>query len=98
MRILLVSQYFWPENFRINDLASELVSRGHTVTVLTGLPNYPDGKIFGEYTNCPRRFSSYNGVEIVRVPIFPRGEGDFRLLINYLSYVVSAGVLGCWMV
>ena len=49
MKILVVSQYFWPENFRINDLVKELVNRGHEVTVLTGEPNYPDGKIFPEY-------------------------------------------------
>ncbi|MBA3013398.1 MAG: glycosyltransferase family 4 protein, partial [Desulfobulbaceae bacterium] len=46
MRILIVSQYFWPENFRVNDLTQELVSRGHSVTVLTGIPNYPTGKVF----------------------------------------------------
>ena len=49
MKILIVSQYFWPENFRINDLALELFKRGHEVTVLTGVPNYPDGKIYQNY-------------------------------------------------
>ena len=49
MRLLVVSQYFWPENFRINDLVGELLRRGHQVTVLTGLPNYPDGKVFQEF-------------------------------------------------
>ena len=44
MRILIVTQYFWPENFRINDLAVGLKEKGHTVTVLTGIPNYPEGK------------------------------------------------------
>ena len=49
MKILIVSQYLWPENFRINDLTQELVQRGHSVTVLTGTPNYPAGTEFEEY-------------------------------------------------
>jgi colanic acid biosynthesis glycosyl transferase WcaI len=49
MRILIVSQYFWPETFRINDLVKELVERGHNVSVLTGKPNYPQGKIYKGY-------------------------------------------------
>ena len=52
MRILVVSQVFWPENFRINDLVAEMVSRDHVVTVMTGLPNYPDGRIFPEWFQC----------------------------------------------
>ena len=43
MRILIVSQYFFPEEFKINDLAREFVIRGHQVSVLTGKPNYPKG-------------------------------------------------------
>ena len=96
MRVLIVSQYFWPENFRINDLASELVERGHEVTVLTGLPNYPGGQIFKEYMNDSEKFSNYQGVRIVRVPLAPRGNSAFRLLLNYLSFSISACVLGPW--
>lgn len=96
MRILLVCQYFWPENFRVNDLASELVARGHQVTVLTGLPNYPDGKFFSEYLESPRRYLNFRGVEVIRVPIFPRGSGGFRLVVNYISYVFSAVIIGAW--
>ncbi len=96
MRVLIVSQYFWPENFRINDLASGLVGRGHEVTVLTGLPNYPDGQIFKEYMNDSEKFSNYKGVRIVRVPLSPRGSGAFRLFLNYLSFSISACVLGPW--
>ncbi|HIP10141.1 MAG TPA: glycosyltransferase WbuB, partial [Rhodospirillales bacterium] len=43
MRVLVISQYYWPESFRINDLTDDLVRRGHQVTVLTGVPNYPSG-------------------------------------------------------
>ncbi|WP_321392835.1 glycosyltransferase [uncultured Desulfuromusa sp.] len=94
MRILIVSQYFWPENFRINDLASELVKRGHDVSVLTGLPNYPAGKVFETFRKSPQKYESYHGCQIYRVPIFPRGSGSFRLLLNYVSYVVSACLIG----
>lgn len=96
MRLLIVSQYFWPENFRINDLASELVSRGHDVTVLTGLPNYPSGQIFEEYVADSEKFSNYKKVRILRVPLLPRGNGALRLLLNYLSFSISAFVIGPW--
>jgi len=49
MNILIITQYFWPENFRINDLALGLKAKGHQVTVLTGVPNYPDGHFFQGY-------------------------------------------------
>jgi glycosyltransferase involved in cell wall biosynthesis len=96
MKLLIVSQYFWPENFRINDLAQELVLRGHEVTVLTGLPNYPDGKIFKEFANYPDKFNNLSGVTIVRVPLSPRGKGGMRLLLNYITFAVTACVLGPW--
>jgi glycosyltransferase involved in cell wall biosynthesis len=94
MRVLIVSQYFWPENFRINDLASELISRGHEVTVLTGLPNYPDGRIFAAYQENPKVFSTFEGAPVFRVPIIPRGNTAVRLVLNYLSFVVSGLFLG----
>lgn len=93
MKILIVSQYFWPENFRVNDLAAELHRRGHQVTVLTGYPNYPDGKIFDAYKADPSHFAEYEGVRVVRVPMLPRGRGALRLALNYLSFVVG-GTLG----
>jgi len=96
MRLLVVSQYFWPENFRINDLVTELVRRGHKVTVLTGLPNYPDGKIFQEFCDAPSRYSHYEGAEVIRVPLMPREQGGLRLMLNYLTFAVSASVIGLW--
>ena len=74
MRLLIVSQYFWPENLRINDLVAELVKRGHDVTVLTGKPNYPSGKLFPEFLEHPQRFNTYGGARIVRVPLWLRGN------------------------
>lgn len=96
MRILVVSQYFWPENFRVNDLVKEWVQRGHQVTVLTGIPNYPAGKVFDAYQAQPSAFATYEGAEVVRVPMLPRGSGGLRLMLNYLSFVVGGGVFGPW--
>jgi colanic acid biosynthesis glycosyl transferase WcaI len=96
MRLLVVSQYFWPENFRINDLVAEFVKRGHQVTVLTGLPNYPDGKVFDQFKADPVHYSKYEGAEIVRVPLVARGRGGIRLLLNYLSFAASASFIGLW--
>jgi glycosyltransferase involved in cell wall biosynthesis len=96
MRLLVVSQYFWPENFRINDLVGELVRRGHQVTVLTGLPNYPDGNVFQQFLDDPALYSHYDGADIVRVPLMPRGQGGLRLMLNYLTFAVSASVVGLW--
>lgn len=95
MRILLITQYFWPENFRINDIAAELCGRGHEVTVLTGFPNYPDGRIYPGYRWLKRSRDGFEGVKIVRVPVIPRGRGSgLRLIINYISFAVIASVCG----
>lgn len=96
MRILIVSQYFWPENFRINDLAKEWVQRGHHVTVLTGIPNYPVGKVFDIYREQPASFTKYEGARVVRVPMLPRGKGSLRLMLNYLSFVLGGTIWGPW--
>jgi colanic acid biosynthesis glycosyl transferase WcaI len=94
--ILIVSQYFWPESFRINDLARALRERGHRVTVLTGLPNYPNGRIFPGYalTRGPWR-QTFEEVPIFRVPLIPRGSGSgLRLSLNFVSFALTATVLG----
>ncbi|MRS98708.1 glycosyltransferase [Ralstonia pickettii] len=96
MRLLVVTQYFWPENFRVNDLVAELARRGHEVTVLTGLPNYPEGKVFQSFRDHPETYSSYEGVEVIRVPLLPRGQGGLRLMLNYFSFAASASLLGMW--
>lgn len=96
MRILIVSQYFWPENFRVNDLAEELSRRGHEVTVLTGQPNYPEGDIFPSYRENPKAYTHFGAVPVVRVPVIPRKQSSIWLLLNYLSFAISASVLGLW--
>lgn len=88
MKLLILSQYFWPEEFRINDLAEELLKRGHDVTVLTGKPNYPGGKIFKGYKFWGIKKENYKGVNIIRVPLIPRKDGKkINLILNYISYV-----------
>lgn len=95
MKVLIVTQYFWPENFRINDLCAALSERGHDVTVLTGKPNYPDGKFFADFTAQPAKYDHYLGCDIIRVPIVSRGTGSgLKLLCNYLSFFLSASTLG----
>jgi glycosyltransferase involved in cell wall biosynthesis len=96
LRILVVSQYFWPENFRINDLVKEWGRRGHQVTVLTGIPNYPAGEVFDAYLDQPGAFAQYEGAKVVRVPMLPRGSGGFRLMLNYLSFVLGGCIWGPW--
>jgi colanic acid biosynthesis glycosyl transferase WcaI len=96
LRLLVVSQYFWPETFRVNEIVSELCARGHQVTVLTGRPNYPQGEVFPEYLARPEDFNQYAGAEVIRVPLRPRGQGGLRLLLNYLSFVFWASLAGPW--
>jgi colanic acid biosynthesis glycosyl transferase WcaI len=94
MKVLIVSQYFWPESFRINDLVSCLVERGHQVTVLTGKPNYPGGSFFPGYGFLKRSREKYAGATIIRVPLIPRGKGGtIRLALNYLSFACLAAML-----
>ena len=95
MHILIISQYFWPEEFRINELSRMLVERGHQVTVLTGIPNYPGGNFFPGYRFIRNKTENYGGIKIIRVPLLPRGKGGgFRLALNYFSFVFFASILG----
>lgn len=96
MNILVVSQYFWPENFRINELVKEWVKRGHEVVVLTGIPNYPMGQVFEEYRKSPKDFMNYEGARIVRVPVIARGTHRWGILLNYISFVLSGFIFGAW--
>lgn len=86
MRILVISQYYYPEDFRINDICEELVKRGNEVTVVTGRPNYPQGVIYEGYENSHRIVSMHNGVRIIRCKNRPRKKGGFNLLLNYFSF------------
>lgn len=94
MHILVVTHYFWPEDFRINDLVKDWLARGHRVTVLTGTPNYPSGDIFESYRSQPEKFMNFFGARVIRLPILPRGKTSARLLGNYLSFIFFAVTLG----
>jgi glycosyltransferase involved in cell wall biosynthesis len=92
MKILVVSQYYYPEQFRINDICEQLVVDGHSVTVLTGLPNYPKGEIPNEYKWGKRRKEVVNGVNVIRSFEVARGKGAISLGLNYLSFMFSASL------
>ncbi len=94
MHILIVSQYFWPENFRINDLVLALKERGHTITVLTGLPNYPRGRFFEGYGLGRTGRDEFEGITVYRVPVVPRFVGrPWQLVINFASFALSSCLL-----
>jgi glycosyltransferase involved in cell wall biosynthesis len=97
MHVLIVTQYFWPENFRINELAESLIARGVDIDVLTGKPNYPDGAIYQGYRATGVLREYWHGAKILRVPIIPRGiRSGVRLFANYLTFILSGTVLGAW--
>lgn len=89
-KILVVSQYFWPENFRVNELVLELKDRGYVVEVLTSIPNYPEGKIFPDFTSNPDKYNDYFGIKVHRVPQVSRQSNKVSLVLNYLSFVITA--------
>ena len=94
MNILIISQYFWPENFRINEISNELSKLGNKVSVLTGMPNYPEGFFYKDFLKNKSSYSRYKNINIFRVPIIPRRRNKFNLFINYISFVISASIFG----
>jgi glycosyltransferase involved in cell wall biosynthesis len=91
MNILILSQHFWPESFRINEIAQELSEQGNQVSVLSGKPNYPLGKIFPGYRALGLQSELYHKIKIDRVPLYPRGRGGaFNMILNYISFIFSA--------
>ncbi len=90
-KILFISQYFYPENFKGNDLVFELIKRGFEVVVVTGKPNYPKGNFYKGYGFFKRNFEEINGAKVYRLPLIPRGKGgSFRVVLNYLSFYISS--------
>lgn len=87
MKILIVSQYFYPESFRVNLIAAELVKRGHEVTVMTGYPQYPQCEIYDGYGFDIPYETQWNGVRIERVKVRARGKNALTMLINCFDYV-----------
>jgi glycosyltransferase involved in cell wall biosynthesis len=93
MKILIVTQYFWPENFKINDIAQALIERGHHVSVLTGKPNYPEGKFYSNYSYFNKYYEVWNNIKIYRSFMIPRGNGKGLLLfLNYISFAICSSI------
>ena len=90
MNILVVCQHYYPENFQITDICEGLVKRGHNVTALVGLPNYPSGYVPKEYKHNRRHYEQINGVNIVRCNEIGRRHNPFYLMLNYLSFYISS--------
>lgn len=91
MKILIVSQYFWPEKFRINDLAIDLKEK-YEIDVLTGYPNYPEGSIFSNFKKNRKKFDNLKKINIFRVPIIPRKKNKFFLFLNYMSFLITSSI------
>ena len=90
MKILVICQYYSPEPFRITDICEELVKRGHEVTIVTGIPNYPMGRIYDGYRHGERRDEVINGVKVHRCFTIGRRSGAVWRLLNYYSYMLSS--------
>lgn len=98
MRVLVVSQYFWPEGFRINEIVLTLVEKGVEVDILTAKPNYPEGAFFEGYRGWGTQVETWGGATVFRVPLFPRGSRSaWRLALNYLSFVVTGTIYAPWL-
>lgn len=87
--ILVICQYFYPEQFRINDICTEWVKCGYKVTVVTGIPNYPQGKFFKGYGLTKKRKEEWNGISIIRIPLIARGHTSVGMVLNYFSFMLS---------
>ncbi|MCB4810630.1 glycosyltransferase family 4 protein [Methylovorus menthalis] len=98
VRILIVSQYFWPEGFRINEVTRTLVESGEEVDVLTGKPNYPEGVIYPGYNFWKCTHEKNAGITISRVPLIPRGKNSkICLALNYISFIIFGTLIGPWL-
>lgn len=93
MKLCIFTNHFYPEDFKVNDIAFELEKKGHDVTVITAVPDYPKGKFFDGYGWFRRSREDVNGCHVIRLPIIPRGKGGAkRLVLQYLSYYISSFV------
>jgi glycosyltransferase involved in cell wall biosynthesis len=91
LKVCIFTNYFYPEPFKVNDIAFEFAQKGYEITVITAIPNYPQGKFYDGYSLFKRRKEILNNVRIIRLPIIPRGKGKkIELVFNYISYFISA--------
>ena len=93
MRILFVTQYFWPESFIINQLVTALSEKGHDLVILTGKPNYPEGEVYPGYQKYGVQHEMMGDIQVIRVPLRPRKSANaIALILNYLSFVWSGSI------
>ncbi len=97
MKILILTQYFWPEHFHINEVAKNLMEHGINVDVLTGKPNYPDGIVFDGYKAKGAAKEKYINADLYRIPLRPRKKGSVNLVLNYLSFIFSCMIWSPWL-
>ena len=90
MRILVVCQHYWPEPYPLSEICENLVTLGHSVHVITGVPNYPMGRIYPEYRNGKNRCQDHNGVRITRTFTIGRRKNVVFRMLNYFSFAVSS--------
>ena len=88
---ILINKYSYPELFYINDFAQKFKSIKHKITILTGIPNYPGGNYYEGYGVFNKNREIYEGIEIFRSPLIPRGSGSsIRLALNYFSFIIGS--------
>ena len=93
MKICIFTNHFYPEDFKVNDIAFELVNKGYDITVITAVPDYPKGKFFDGYNWFKKNNEDVYNCHVIRLPIIPRGKGTARnLAVQYLSYYISSSV------
>lgn len=100
MKILLLSQWYPPEPMKLlSDLTATLQELGHTVTVLTGFPNWPSGRVYPGYRLRLWQRETLDGVSVIRVALFPdHSRNPVRRALNFISFAISAAFLGPWLV
>lgn len=103
MRIVVLTQNFPPEvgatAARLHKMTTKLAERGHSVTVITAMPNYPTGRIFDGYRGKARMEEEVDGVRVIRTWIFPsKSSNSLFRLVSYASFTLSSLLLGMWRV
>lgn len=93
MNILVVTQFYYPEPFRVHEICEELARRGNKITVLTEFPNYPEGEIYPEYKDLSKKIEIINNVKVIRCKAKPRKKGTVNLAISYISYALRASLI-----
>ncbi|GHV73877.1 glycosyltransferase WbuB [Spirochaetia bacterium] len=91
MKICVFTNHFFPEDFKVNDIVFEFAKKGYEITVITAIPDYPQGSYYDGYSLFRRRKEIVNGVKVIRLPIIPRGKGKpVNMVLNYISYFIAS--------